>query len=588
MDEDLFARLLHQQSLGAFECRSTGEQELTDRYLDTAARDILRGGYTCRLREFAGRDSVCVTLDGLGVGDGALHRPEVHEVEVPRASDPRDWPEGEARDLLLRLRRGAALQQLVAIRQRRSLRSLLQNGTQIATLSLDVLEIEGSPHPPLCEIEIELAPAGGPSELQVLGEILESQGARPQTLSERERALALLEDHTGDKHAPSLAPPSVPQSSLSFVGHGQDSEPLRAAPPSEQRSASVALLDRVGPDAETSPVPADSSLGAPIAASEAKRGKQAAPGVRADEPMAEAGRKILGIHFERMLANEADVRAGSDIEALHDMRVAIRRQRAALRIVAPEFQRKVMRPFRKELRVAARCLGAVRDLDVQIEAATRYQSSLSTESARAFQPVIEVWQRRQESARVELLSYLDSSGYRNLTETHSRFLHSPGKGALRSTADSGIPVPHLVRDVLPGRIWQQYGAVHAYAMALPCASVQTLHALRIETKRLRYILEFFRGLLDPRVDKGIEALVALQDRLGELHDADVSMEMLSDLVANRTEAQPEAAELVSAISGYFDAQSVRLQRLRSTLPQRWQRVISKRFKQFLARSTLAV
>lgn len=91
----------------------------------------------------------------------------------------------------------------------------------------------------------------------------------------------------------------------------------------------------------------------------------------------------------------------------------------------------------------------------------------------------------------------------------------------------------------------------------------------LETKRLRYVLEFLRGLSDPCVDEGIEALVALRDRLGELHDADVTMEMLRDLVANRAEAQPEAVDRVPAISGYFDAQSVRLQTLRSTLPATW-------------------
>ena len=128
VDEDLFARLAHQRALGRFELRSAGEQELTDRYVDTAARDILRGGYACRLRELAGRDSVQVTLKELGVRDGALHRREEHEVEVPRASDPGDWPESKARDLVLQLCRGAPLQELVVIRQRRSLHPVLRNG----------------------------------------------------------------------------------------------------------------------------------------------------------------------------------------------------------------------------------------------------------------------------------------------------------------------------------------------------------------------------------------------------------------------------------------------------------------------------
>ena len=61
-------------------------------------------------------------------------------------------------------------------------------------------------------------------------------------------------------------------------------------------------------------------------------------GVRADDPMAEAGRKILHYHWEQALAHEAGTIARGS-EELHDMRVATRRQRAALRIVMPHFRR---------------------------------------------------------------------------------------------------------------------------------------------------------------------------------------------------------------------------------------------------------
>ena len=121
--------------------------------------------------------------------------------------------------------------------------------------------------------------------------------------------------------------------------------------------------------------------------------------MRADEPMAEAGRKILRFHFKRMLANEAGTRKGDDIEALHHMRVATRRQRGAFRIVTPYFKRKAVRAFRDELRTLAERLGDVRDLDVLIEAAEGYRRRSSATRRAALDPLLDEWRAATRRAR---------------------------------------------------------------------------------------------------------------------------------------------------------------------------------------------
>jgi hypothetical protein len=97
-----------------------------------------------------------------------------------------------------------------------------------------------------------------------------------------------------------------------------------------------------------------------------------------------------------------------------------------------------------------------------------------------------------------------------------------------------MPTPTLVRQVLPGQLWDHYSEVRAYETVMPRADVPTLHALRIDSKSLRYALEFFREVLEPILgaDKAngigfsIEAVVALQDHIGNLHDADVTIARL--------------------------------------------------------------
>ena len=106
------------------------------------------------------------------------------------------------------------------------------------------------------------------------------------------------------------------------------------------------------------------------------------PGVTADDHVAEAGRKVLRFHLARMLAREAGTREGNDTEELHAMRVATRRQRAAWRVFGEAFRRGRTKRYRGGLREVASRLGAVRDLDVLLDAADLYRADLPDSEQR--------------------------------------------------------------------------------------------------------------------------------------------------------------------------------------------------------------
>src|SRR5207247_8965442 len=94
--------------------------------------------------------------------------------------------------------------------------------------------------------------------------------------------------------------------------------------------------------------------------------KKRPPGLLPTDSMVVAGKKVLRAHFAAMLANEEGTRAGEDPEALHDMRVATRRMRAALRVLGPYLQATDPTKVRRGLRAIAQSLGSVRDMDVLI------------------------------------------------------------------------------------------------------------------------------------------------------------------------------------------------------------------------------
>ncbi|MCX7706959.1 MAG: CHAD domain-containing protein [Anaerolineae bacterium] len=313
------------------------------------------------------------------------------------------------------------------------------------------------------------------------------------------------------------------------------------------------------------------------------------PPLRADEPMSEAGRKILYTHFLRMLANEAGTRLGEDIEALHDMRVASRRMRAAYRIFEAHFDPKVIKPFNKSLRQTGQTLGAVRDLDVLLERAEAYRDTLSPEQADALSPLLDDWRAQREVARRALLDYLDGSAYRRFVDEFRVFLSTPGAGA--RTVPPGEPVPYQVCHVAPRLIMERYEQVRAYEPVLrDGAPLPTYHMLRIDCKRLRYALEFFRPVLGPETPDLIKQVTAMQDLLGALQDAHVAEGLIQAFLAEQQDERGKSLSqgTLAAVEDYLAEQRNRQQALLAQFPVPWSELIGADFRRALALAVAAL
>ena len=302
----------------------------------------------------------------------------------------------------------------------------------------------------------------------------------------------------------------------------------------------------------------------PVAAGKAEPGQPRlvvgkTPGVTADDHVAEAGRKVMRFHLARMLDHEPAVRAGIESEAVHKMRVATRRQRAAWRIFGEAFGQRRTKRYRDGLRDTARRLGAVRDLDVQLEAADAYRADLPITEQRALEPLLAAWRQHRDDARVLLLRELDSTGYRRWMDDYVDFVRTEGAAARPVEAVQ----PHRIRDTAPSRIWTSYEGVRSYESVLRWADVPTLHELRIAGKWLRYSMEFVREPLGPDVDPLIARVTALQDHLGLMNDADVTVAMTRTFLVEHT-GDLSATES-AAIGRYLVDREKEVARLRRTV-----------------------
>jgi CHAD domain-containing protein len=93
---------------------------------------------------------------------------------------------------------------------------------------------------------------------------------------------------------------------------------------------------------------------------------RAIEGLDADGPYAAAAARIVEVRSRELLDHAHGVLDVSDIERLHDMRVATRRLRAALEIFGPCFPARELKATLREVKALADALGERRDRDVTI------------------------------------------------------------------------------------------------------------------------------------------------------------------------------------------------------------------------------
>ena len=573
-DAEAAARLGALRTLGALRVAGRPRQiQVEDRYLDTANGELARAGYAVRLRR--GPRMTILSVKASNAAASALHRREELEGPADLSLDPHAWPPSAARSLVLEHAGDAPLIEIVTIRQLRRARTFTGDALD-AELSVDDVEVVagGRMIERFIELEVELK-SGDEAGLADLAVILGADPAlEPVTTSKLERALATLA--RGGRPARTRSRPATSDPA------GSASSPV-PGPASTSESTSESTTEPASaPVSEPDPPTAAGPNGEPPEEEAAERPKLVVgktPGVTRDDLLAEAGRKVLRFHLARMLAREEGTRTGIRIEDLHAMRVATRRMRAAWRVFGDSFRLDRTRRMRRRLRELATRLGAVRDLDVLIEAAEAHRASLAEADAAAFAPLVRAWSENREVARLLLLRELDSGAYTRLVEEYRIFVMAEGAAVL---APASPVAPHRVRDTAGSRIWLAYEQVRGYEGVLRWADLETIHQLRIAGKWLRYTLEFFREALGPEVDQLIPRVVALQDHLGLLHDADVTIALARQfLVSNAGRLDPAETEVIAA---YLQGRERELERLRRTIGAPWRGVNGVAFRRLLGRA----
>ena len=267
----------------------------------------------------------------------------------------------------------------------------------------------------------------------------------------------------------------------------------------------------------------------------------------------EAFRAVASGCLRHYRLNEIVLLAARDADAVHQARIALRRLRSALSLFRATVSGKEYQALREEIAWLASQLGDARDADVLLtglgddemiharllkrraKAYDRIEATLRSERTRALMLRLALW--------IEL-------------------------GPWRFRARSAQPVAGLAGRQLE----RQWRKVRRHGARIAEAKGSERHRLRLDIKKLRYSAEFLAGLYGkrpkaPRRDRFVDALKELQDRLGELNDAEAAEKAAARLapgargsadrirrramVEEAAAAAHEALDRATAAAGYW-------------------------------------
>ena len=235
-----------------------------------------------------------------------------------------------------------------------------------------------------------------------------------------------------------------------------------------------------------------------------------------NQPAGEVNLRLLAGFFAEAEEALARIQLHGDEEALHDFRVAVRRMRSTERAYRACLGGGALRKFRKRLARVGKATGYSRDLDVHLAWLEHEQAVIRSHERPGFDWLAQRLASARQAERKRLRKKLGKH-FGKLAGPFSRLKASESPdGAMTFNAAAA------------GRIQQASDVLTQALRELPLVQDDArLHRMRIDAKRLRYLVEPLRAPL-PQAETLVGTLKGLQDLLGDLHDRQTLLAMLRE------------------------------------------------------------
>ena len=275
-------------------------------------------------------------------------------------------------------------------------------------------------------------------------------------------------------------------------------------------------------------------------------------------PAVEHLRAFLRAQLAEIERHDPAVRIGTDPEDLHDLRVAVRRSRAALREARSLLGDEQGRVLRDELKWFGRQLGPARDLDVLVARLRGEVAELDGPDAVPAGKIVIQLEAEREAAQADVLATLESPRYAELLVLLEELVAAP------PVASSDVSLESVARG--------EFRKLERQVKALgPAPSNDALHRARIQAKRARYATELASKQLGSDGQKLISAAKRFQDVVGAHQDAVVAEERIRAAVRRARGVGPGLAA-----GRLIERERARRVDARAALPSAWKRLQRRR------------
>ena len=270
--------------------------------------------------------------------------------------------------------------------------------------------------------------------------------------------------------------------------------------------------------------------------------------LRPADPVRKSAALLLLAALDVMRRNEPWISRNVDMEFLHDYRVAIRRTRSLLGQLKGTFSPASVAPFRTLFKDAGKQCNTLMDCDVYLLRETAYRAMLPCSLSAHIGVFFDELQAIRAAEMRGFSAYLRSASFRSRLAEWEAFLRERTVDhALADDTGDGLRSTIEVARKATRKAWKK---VISHGRSIPsCASDRELHALRIDCKKLRYLLEFFTSVFPEKTaGRAIRHLKELQENLGSFVDLAVQQQYLLRRIETMKNRQPDA-ELAAALGG---------------------------------------
>lgn len=222
---------------------------------------------------------------------------------------------------------------------------------------------------------------------------------------------------------------------------------------------------------------------------------------------------------DTMLLNVSGIIKDEDTEFLHDFRVASRRIRSGLTFAKTLFDAQSLHRAKMDIKQLGIRTNAMRDIDVYLLAEDKMKLEIPQEMRQNLNPFFDDLRKSRTIEQKKLARFLQGTSYKGILKRWQNFLD------LHAPTDNPASVENVksIHSVAHKQIIKALDKLIRNGSAISQESPDAqVHDLRIDCKKLRYLMEFYSSLFPKEsIERFISALKKLQNCLGKFNDCSV-------------------------------------------------------------------